>query len=168
MKTTKCEHPMSFMNRLLKDVETGKLYINKRDHENLRKKFLTTGFDVKQPFDSEEHLIEEYMGAIDRHEFMLVYETMRIHEPHHDDPLDDLEWTGMSRSEYLVMRLLAKITYLDIVEESLTEWFVAEASEWYLDHKGNIRCDNEDLLLETDRVLSERIRITAKPVSKAE
>lgn len=165
MTNPKQEYILSFVDRCLADARTGKLYLTKCDRQQLQKTFALAGHDVKRPFKDEESLLRAYFESLDEIDVFMVYEHLRLHEAGHEDPLENLSrLTNLSRLEYLVLRIIVKVNFLKGDTDRLDAWILKHAGERYINQTGRIAFDDEERMLELDRLLEDHIRTTPRPV----
>jgi hypothetical protein len=165
MPKNNTEGALEFINRCLTDAQTGKIILSQRDQKNLRKGFAAIGRDVRRPFKDEEDLLHAFFRSLDKVDVLLLYEQLRLIDPDHDDPLDDLStWTNISQSACLAIRILAKLNLLRADSDHLAAWIRDQFGEGYVNSDGLIAFEDEARMLEFDKVLEERIRVTTWPV----
>ena len=158
------EGALSFIERCLTDAQTGKIMLSKRDQKFLRKEFASIGRDVRRPFKDEEDLLRAFFRTLDRMDFLLFYEQIRLIGQDHDDPLDDLSsWTDLSQSAYLAIRIIAKLNLLRADSDDLPTWIREQFGEGYVNKDGRIAFEDEVRMTEFDKVLEERVRTTLRP-----
>jgi hypothetical protein len=158
------EGTLSFIERCLTDAQTGKVMLSKRDQEFLHKAFKAIGRDVRRPFKDEEDLLRAFFKTLDKMDFLLFYEQLRLIAPDHDDPLDDLSaWTDLSQSAYLAIRIIAKLNLLRADSEDLPTWIRDQFGGGYVNQDGRIAFEDEERMIELDKVLEERVRTTLWP-----
>jgi len=158
------EGTLSFIERCLTDAQTGKVMLSKRDQGFLRKAFKAIGRDVRRPFKDEEDLLRAFFRSLDKVDFLLLYEQLRLIVPDHDDPLDDLSaWTDISQSACLAIRIIAKLNLLRADSEDLPTWIRDQFGEGYVNKDGRIAFEDEPRMIEFDKVLEERVRTTLWP-----
>jgi len=155
---------LGFIDRSLTDTQTGKVTLNKRDQAILRKKFAAIGRDVRRPFKDEDDLLLALLSVLGDANFFLFYEQLRLIVPGYDDPLDNLSaWTKMRRGDYLAIRIVAKLNYLRADGEHLADWICDRLGEGYTNAEGRIAYEDEDRMVELDRLLEKVARATPWP-----
>jgi hypothetical protein len=158
------EGTLSFIQRCLTDAQTGKVMLSKRDQEFLRKAFKAIGRDVRRPFKDEGDLLHAFFKTLDKMDFLLFYEQLRLVAPDHDDPLDDLSaWTDLSQIAYLAIRIIAKLNLLRADSDDLPTWIRDQFGGGYVNQDGRIAFEDEERMIELDKVLEERVRTTLWP-----
>jgi len=165
MSKPKKESILKFVDRCLTNAKTGQIYLCKRDQERLRKEFASIGRDVRLPFNDEEELLRRYFDTLNEIDSFMLIEHFRLYKPGQEDPLDDLAgWTDMSRRQYLVIRLVSKLNYLNVDLNDLTNWVREHVGARYVNLKDQIAFEDEERMLELDRILEARIAAAPRPV----
>lgn len=158
---TKNKGLLSFIDRCLTDVRTGKVILSKRDQKLLRREFASIGRDVRRPFKDEEDLLHAFFRTLDEVDFFLFYEKLRLIVSDDDDPLDDLSaWTDISQSAYLAIRIIAKLNLLRADGENLEDWVCEHFGDGYMNNEGRIAFEDEARMIEFDKVLEDSTRPT--------
>jgi len=158
------EGTLSFIERCLTDAQTGKVMLSKRDQEFLREAFKAIGRDVRRPFKDEGDLLHAFFRTLDAVDFLLFFEQFRLIVPDHDDPHDDLRiCVDISDSEYLAIRIIAKLNLLRADSDDLPTWIRDQFGGGYVNQDGRIAFEDEARMIEFDKVLEERVRTTLLP-----
>ena len=148
-----------FLDRCLKDIRTGKLYPAKRDQERIQKNLERAGHGGKRSFGSSEELLGDYFSGMDEIETFMVIEHVRVLQGGLPDPLEDFAaWTDLPLREYLIIRIIVKLNALGVEKNEYAQWVGSEIGERFLNSSGRIAFADEELILELDRLLDERLR----------
>lgn len=148
----------AFLDRCVEDTGRGTLYLSKADREHLRKDFGQIGRDVRRGFAGLRDLLRTYLETLPPERFYVVYETARLLDPTLADPLDDFaRFPGIARSDYLAIRILAKLHVLGLDLDHPRTWMRDHVDPRYLSAEGGLDFDDEALILELDRELALRV-----------
>jgi len=148
----------AFLDRCIKDIGSGTIYLSKQDRERYRKAFALVGRDVRRGFGCQNDLLGTYLRSLPPKRFFIVYEVARVLNPKLADPLDDFErWPAIEREDYLAVRILTKLNVLRADLNHLESWIQDHIGAHYLSVEGGLDFDDEERILELDRMLALRV-----------
>lgn len=147
--------PMTLLDRCLRDVKTGRLWLSAADRQKYQQRFGELGVKVGESFDGEEALLSAWCQSLSPERGIVLYEVARLTDPSLPPLVTDLErWPKEQREEYLLLRIQAKLHHLFETKEVILAWLKTYLDERGAALKGTVEFDGE-AIVELDRVLTE-------------
>lgn len=159
--------PMTLLDRCLRDVKTGRLWLSVADRQKYQSRFGELGVKAGESFDGEEAVLSAWCQSLSPERGIVLYEVARLTDPSLPPLVPDLErWPKAQREEYLLLRIQAKLHHLFETKEIILAWL-----ETYLDErgaalKGMVEFDAE-AIVELDRVLTEMVEQERKTADES-
>jgi hypothetical protein len=148
---------LTLLDRCLRDVKTGKLWLSAADWRKYQSRFGVLGVEVSQPFTGEEALLSTWCQSLTPERGIVLYELTRLTDSSLPPLVTDLErWPKAQREEYLMLRIQAKLHHLFETQEIILTWLEAYQCECYLKPGETGEFDGA-AIVELDRVLTEMI-----------
>jgi hypothetical protein len=148
----------TLLERCLRDVKTGKIWLSAADRCKYQSRFGELGVEVSQPFTGEEALLSTWCQSLSTERGIVLYELVRLTDPSLPLLVTDLErWPKEQREEYLLLRIQAKLHHLFETMEVILAWLDAYQCERYLTPGVADEFDGA-AIVELDRVLTEMIK----------
>jgi hypothetical protein len=148
---------LTLLERCLRDVKTGKLWLSAADRRKYQSRFGELGVEVSKPFTGEEALLSAWCQSLSTERGIVLYELARLTDPTLPPLVADLErWPKAQREEYLLLRIQAKLHHLFETKEVILAWLEAYQCDRYLTPGETGEFDGA-AIVELDRVLTEMI-----------
>lgn len=149
--------PLNLLERCLRDVKTGKLWLSAADRRKYQSRFGELGVEVSQPFTGEEALLSAWCQSLSTERGIVLYELARLEDPSLPPLVTDLErWPKAQREKYLLLRIQARLHYLFETKEVIAAWLEAYQCDRYLTPGETGEFDGA-AIVELDRVLTAMI-----------
>ncbi len=124
---------LTLIERCLRDVKTGKLWLSAADRRKYQSRFGELGVEVSQHFTGEEALLSAWCQSLSPERGIVLYERTRLTDSSLPPLVTDLErWPKAQREEYLLLRIQAKLHHLFEVQEVILAWLEAYQCDRYL------------------------------------
>ena len=147
----------NLLDRCLRDVKTGKLWLSPTDRRRYQERFGELGVKVSEPFAGEEALLSAWCQSLSPERGIVLYELVRLDDPSLPPLVTDLEhWPKAQREEYLLLRIQAKLHHLFEIREVIDAWLEAYLCDRCVALKGTLEFDGE-AIVELDQALTELI-----------
>jgi len=148
---------MTLLDRCLRDVKTGRLWLSAADRQKYQSRFGELGVKAGESFDGEEALLSAWCQSLSPERGIVLYEVARLDDPSLPPLVTDLErWPKEQRQEYLLLRIQAKLHHLFETKEVILAWLKTYLDERCVVLKGTLEFDGESIV-ELDRVLTEMV-----------
>lgn len=145
----------TLLDRCLRDVKTGRLWLSAADRQKYQSRFGELGVKAGESFDGEEALLSAWCQSLSPERGIVLYEVARLTDPSLPPLVTDLErWPKEQREEYLRLRIQAKLHHLFETKEIILAWLKTYLDDRCVARKGTIEFDGE-AIVELDRVLTE-------------
>ena len=147
----------NLLDRCLRDVKTGRLWLSAADRKKYQSPFGELGVKVSKPFANEETLLNAWCHSLTPEHGIVLYELARLADPSLPPLVTDLDrWPKAQREEYLLLRIRAKLHHLFEAKEVIRAWLTAYLRNHHEPREG---IDDSDgtAIADLDRVLTEMI-----------
>ena len=146
----------TLLDRCLRDVKTGRLWLSAAARQKYQSRFGELGVKAGESFDGEEAVLSAWCQSLSPERGIVLYEVARLTDPSLPPLVTDLErWPKEQREEYLLLRIQAKLHHLFETREIILAWL-----ETYLNDRVALKetagVDGE-AIVDLDRVLTELI-----------
>lgn len=147
----------NLLDRCLRDVKSGKLWLSATDRRKYQCRFGELGVKVSEPFVSEEALLDTWCQSLPLDRGIVLYELARLTDPSLPPLVTDLDrWPKAQRAEYLLLRIRAKLHHLFETKEAIQAWLTAYLRDRHEPREGRDDFDGA-AIADLDRVLTEMI-----------
>lgn len=156
----------NLLDRCLRDVKSGKLWLSAIDRRKYLYRFGRLGVKVSKPFAGEEALLNAWCQSLSPEHGIVLYELARLADPSLPPLVTDLDrWPKARREQYLMLRIQARLHHLFETEEAIRAWLDAYLSDRHATLKGTVEFDGE-VIVDLDRALTELVGKESKTDSE--
>lgn len=152
----------NLLDRCLRDVKSGQLWLSATDRRKYQCRFGELGVKVSKPFASEEALLSAWCQSLSPERGIVLYELARLSDPSLPPLVTELDrWPKARREQYLMLRVQARLHHLFETEEAIRAWLDAYLSDRHATLKGTVEFDGQ-VIVDLDRAIAELIAKESK------